>query len=350
MTHPTVLWEITRACALECSHCPKPDDDGRRPASEELSTYEAYKTVDQIASLAPRQFIITGGDPLARPDLLQIIDYAKRRGLKPAVALSATPNLTPQTVDILRRSGATSLIFALNGSSPPRHDILSGSLGSFEQTLNAIRAAVAAGIPVEIDTLITRRILSDITPLADLLAGLGIEAWNVHFVVPIGNARKLEILTAEEAERAFQVLATVQRNNRFRVRTVEAPEYRRYLLQNRIDAQWADFATDYPEEIADCSIDDVVFIGANGAVRPSELLPIAAGNIRFRPLFGIVRGSDLFVAFRDRSNLTGKCARCEFKEVCGGSRARAWAMTGLLFGPDPLCVYQPKPASQEAAS
>jgi radical SAM protein with 4Fe4S-binding SPASM domain len=349
MTHPTVLWEITRACALECTHCPKPDDDGR-PGSEELSTYEAYKTIDQIGSLAPRQFIITGGDPLARPDLLQIIDYAKRRGLKPAVALSATPNLTPQAVDALRANGATTLIFALNGSSPLSHDVVSGVPGAFQQTLKAIRAAVGAGIPVEIDTLITRRNVSEMNAIADLLASLGIEAWNVHFVVPVGNARKLEILTADEAERVFEVLATVQRNNRFRVRTVEAPEYRRYLLQNRTDAQWADFATDCPEEIADCSIDDVVFIGANGAVRPSELLPIAAGNIRFRPLFGIVRGSDLFVAFRDRGNLTGKCARCEFKEVCGGSRARAWAMTGLLFGPDPLCVYQPKRTLQEATS
>jgi MoaA/NifB/PqqE/SkfB family radical SAM enzyme len=349
MTRPTVLWEITRACALDHPHRPKPDNDVRRD-SEELSTYEAYKTVDQIATLAPRQFIITGGDPLARLDLLQIVDYATCRGLKPAIALSATPNLTPQAIKALRRNGARTLIFALNGSSPLRHDGFRGTRGSFQQTLEAVRVAVASRLAVQIDTLITHRNVSEINALADLLASLRIEAWNAHFLVPAGNARKLEILTAEEAERAFELLATVQRNNRFRVRTVEAPEYRRYLLQKRIDAQWADFATDYPEEIADCSIDDVVFIGATGAVGPSEFLPIAAGNVRFLPLSGIVRGSDLFVALRDRGNLTGKCARCEFKEVCGGSRARAWAMTGWVFGPDPLCVYQPRRTPQEAAS
>ncbi|MGZ4809691.1 MAG: radical SAM protein [Thermoanaerobaculia bacterium] len=349
MSHPTVLWQITRACSLDCTHCPTHEDEGR-PGSEELSTFEAFKTVDQIASLQPRELIITGGDPLARHDVLQIIDYAKRRGLKPAVALSATPNLTPQAIDTLRASGATTLIFALHAASASHHDALSGYIGSYEQTIGAIHTATAAGIPVEIDTLITHRNVSDIPALGGLLAELEIAAWNVHFIVPIGTSRKLEILTPEESEHAFEALAAVQRKNRFRVRTVEAPEYRRYLLQNRDAAEWSDFASDYSEDIAGCSMDDVVFIGASGAVRPSEFLPIAAGNVRFRPLFGIVRGSDLFVAVRDRSNLIGKCSRCEYKEVCGGSRARAWAMTGLLFGPDPLCAFQPKEAAREATT
>jgi len=349
MTHPTVLWEITHSCALECPHCPKPGDDGQR-RTEELSTYEAYKTVDQIATLGPRQFIITGGDPLARPDLLQIIDYAKRRHLEPAIALSSTPNLTPAAIDALRTSGVSTLIFALNSSIALQHDSFSGHAGSFQQTLDSIRAAVVAGMRIEIDTLVTRRNVGGISALAELLSGLGIEAWNVHFVVPIGKARRLEVLTGEEAERAFAVLATVQRNNHFRVRTVEAPEYRRYLLQQRTGSTWADFSTDQPAEIDDCSIDDIVFIGATGAVRPSEFLPIAAGNVRFRPLFGIVRGSDLFVAYHDQANLTGKCARCEFKGSCGGSRARAWAMTGVLFSSDPLCAYEPARVAREVTS
>ena len=346
MTQPTVLWEITRACALHCVHCETADST----ESEELSTYEAYKTIDQIAAIKPADFIITGGDPLARPDLDQIIDYARRRGLEPAVALSPTPNLTPESLTKLRECGARRVIFAINGATSLRHDLLT-AVGSFDLTMTAIDLARAAGLSIEIDTLVTRRNVSEIGAIADLAEATGATSWNVHFVVPVGPSRKLEILTAVEAEHAFEVLAAVQRAKRFRVRTVEAPEYRRYLIQNREDqAHWADFDTDSPAGISDCTVDDIVFISATGAVRPSEFLPLAAGNVRYRPLFGIVRGSDLFVAYRDRGNLTGKCARCDYRAVCGGSRARAWAMTGMLFGPDPLCIYDPPPAHAQEAT
>ena len=350
MTQPAVLWEITRSCALKCLHCANVEASSGEP--EELSTYEAYKTIDQIAALNPGEFIITGGDPLARPDLDQIIDYARRRGLAPAIALSPTPNLTPEWLTKLRDCGARRVIFAINGATSLRHDLLTAVRGSFDLTMTSIDLARAAGLTIEVDTLITRRNVSDIEAIADLADMIGAAAWNVHFVVPVGPSRKLEFLTAVEAENAFALLASVQRTKRFRVRTVEAPEYRRYLIQNREDQlQWADFDTDSPDEVANCVLDDIVFISASGAVRPSEFLPLAAGNVRYRPLFGIVRGSDLFVAFRDRGNLKGKCSHCEFREVCGGSRARAWAMTGLLFGPDPLCVYNPpRSQTQETAA
>jgi radical SAM protein with 4Fe4S-binding SPASM domain len=341
MSQPTVLWEITRSCALKCIHCDH-GESSNGTKSEELSTYEAYKTIDQIVALRPAEFIITGGDPLARPDLDQVIDYARRRGLEPAVALSPSPNLTSEWLTKLRDSGARKVIFAINGSTSHRHDLLTAVRGSFDLTMTAINLARAAGLTIEIDTLITRRNFSEIEAIADLVDLIEATAWNVHFLVPVGPSRKLEILSAAEAERAFAALAAVQSAKRFRVRTVEAPEYRRYLIQNREDQQqWADLDADVPADIADCTVDDIVFISATGAVRPSEFLPLAAGNVRYRPLFGIVRGSDLFVAFRDRSNLNGKCSRCEFREVCGGSRARAWAMTGLLFGTDPLCIYNP---------
>ncbi len=345
MSQPTVIWEITRSCELDCPYCPQHDDD-RRPVSEELSTYEAYQTVDQIASLKPRQLNITGGDPLARNDLFQIAEYAHRRGLKPALTVIPTAKLTVESIEKLHQNGVARLIFSVNGSTPQRHDILYGVRGSFDATVSAIRRARRAGLPVEVDTLVTRRTMTDLGALADLLADLDIEAWNAHFVVPIGKSRRLEVLTSEGAERTFEILAAIQQTKRFHIRTVEAPEYRRYLSQRRSDAaRWPDFETDCPDDLADCARDEVVFIGAGGAVRPSEFLPVAAGNIRYRPLFAIVRASDLFVAFRDRSNLTGKCGRCEYRALCGGSRARAWAMTGLLFGPDPLCAYEPRTAA-----
>jgi len=344
MGQPTVIWEITHSCNLPCVHCPSAADD-ERPIGQDLSTYEAYKTIDQIALLKPGRVVICGGDPLERQDLFQIIDYARRRGLKPMVELVATPNLTTETLVRLRDSGAARAIFIVNGPTSSHHDRMMGIRGSFEMTMMAIEWARNAGLPVEINSLLTRRGIADLAPIADLLTGLGIEAWNVHFVVPAGAARKLEILTPDEAERAFEILATIQETKRFRVRAVEAPGYRRYLIQRRRDdVLWSDYSNYLPDEIASCCIDDVVFIARNGAVRPSAFLPVVAGNIRYRPLFAIVRASDLFVAFRDPSNLKGKCGRCEYRYVCGGSRARAWAGTGLLFASDPMCGYQPKEA------
>ncbi|HEV8660798.1 MAG TPA: radical SAM protein [Thermoanaerobaculia bacterium] len=347
MSQPTVIWEITRRCELECRHCAK-RADGRRAPSDELSTYEAYKTVDQIVSLKPARLIISGGDPLMRGDLLQLVDYAQRRGVAPAVVLSPTSNLTAESIAMLGRNGVARLIFSIDGSTPQSHDSRSGVSGAFAATVKAIGWAGQASIPIEINSMVT--LTTDLAAIADLISDFDVKAWNVHFLVSAGPSRKLEIITADEAERAFEILATIQERKPFRIRTVEAPHYRRFLLQ-RYQSLWPDFATDFSEEIAECAIDDVVFIGANGAVRPSEFLPIAAGNLRFRSLFGIVRASDLFVAYRDRSNLTGKCAQCEFRKACGGSRARAWATTGFLFSSDPLCNYHPRPETrQEAAS
>lgn len=337
MGQPTVIWEVTRS-------------DGRR--FDELSTYEAYKTLDQIALLKPGDFIITGDDPLARHDILELVDYARRRGLKPAIHLIPSENLTPQAIDRLRPSGAAALILGLNGASSYSHDAVTGMRGSFTMTINAISWANRAGIAVEIHTLLTSRNITELIPLADLLADLGVKAWCVSFPVRTATSRKRDILTAREAERAFEILASIEEADRMHIRTMEAPEYRRYLIQRGTsDPLWADFANYIPADAGGHAIDDVVFIEANGAVRPSEFLPISAGNVRYQPLYAIVRASDLFVAFRDRTNLTGKCGRCDFKQLCGGSRARAWATTGLLFGPDPLCAYQPPMAeAKEAAS
>jgi MoaA/NifB/PqqE/SkfB family radical SAM enzyme len=324
MNGRTVIWEITGSCELSCIHC-----SGSRngPPLDELTTYEAYKTIDQIAALKPRRFIITGGDPLARRDLGQIVDYGRRRGLRTSVEVVPTSHLNANAIDDLVRAGVDSLLFNMDGVAA-------------DATLEAIRNARAAAIPFEINTLVTRRSLSGLPALADLVGDLGAQAWNLYFLVPIGMSRKLESVTAEEAERVFGLLADLQAVKPYRLRAVEAPAYRRFLMQRNSD-RWSDFANYLPEEIADCVMDDVVFISARGAVRPGPFLPVTAGNLRFRPLQSIVNGGDLFLALRDRTNLTGKCGYCDYRQVCGGSRARAFATTGVLFAPDPMCAYQP---------
>lgn len=349
MTQPIVIWEVTRFSDVRGFHAARLSPDN--PRSEELSTYEAYKTIDQIALLKPAELILTGGDPLARHDILEIIDYSRRRGLAPAVHLFPSERLTVQAIDKLKPSGAARVIFSLHGVASHRHDAVSGMRGSFAATMNAIAWANRAGIPIEIQTLLTRRTLTDLLPISELLIDLGVQSWCINFLVSSEKSSKSESLTAQEADRAFDILASIESNTSLRIRTIEAPEYRRHLMQcGKSDAIWGDFANYMTDEVAEHAIDDIVFIEAAGAVRPSEFLPLVAGNVRYRPLVAIVRASDLFVAFRDRSNLTGKCGRCDYKQLCGGSRARAWAATGLLFGPDPICSYQPPMEVKEATS
>lgn len=359
--HPIVLWELTRACDLHCRGCPTNADERRGP--NELSTYEAYKTVDQIAELQPRELIVTGGDPLDRQDLGQIIDYARRRGLAPSLAISATSRLTFDAISRLERDGLTRVIFNVDGSTSAIHESVHGVRGTFALTIAALRSAESAGLRIEINTLVTQNNRHDLEAIADLIRPFGTTRWNVHFLVPTGRSKELEMLTAKEVEQTFATLDTISRREKFALRVVEAPHYRRFRLERalreRLDQtdtiddgsnRWADFATyegetsDTARELLDSARDDVrgfLYISHAGDVRPSEFLPQSAGNLRYRKLGDIYRGSDLFVALRNPDNLKGRCHRCDVRHVCGGSRARAWAMTGDLFASDPLCAYDP---------
>lgn len=337
--HPVVVWEVTRACSLHCQHCPMGAEPQRSPL--ELSTYEGYKTIDQIATLEPSRFVISGGDPLEREDVFQFLEYAKRRGLDPAVALSPTAELTRQAMNEIARKGTSRIVMSLDDATALRHDALRGIPGTFAATLDAARWAREAGIAVEFNTLISRRNAAHLSDILALILSLGADAWNLYFLVPVGGAKMVDVLTAEEVERVFEFIDGAAES--IAIRVIEAPHYRRHRLQKTSGA-WSDFAGYQADDNAAVATHDargVVFISHSGEVRPSELLPLSAGNIRYRALGAIFRGGDLFVALRDPRNLKGKCSRCEYARVCGGSRARAFAASGDLFGSDPLCAYEP---------
>lgn len=349
--HPTVMWELTRACDLHCRNCTIGATEFR--GANELSTYEAYKTIDQIAALAPREFIITGGDPLERDDVIQIVNYARRRGLDPALVVSPTSQLTAETVERLEWNGLNRIVFSIDGSTPEVHEGLRGAAGTFAKTLRAIRIAEAAGLKIEINTLITRSTVDDLTAIADLLRPMRIARWNLYFLVPLLASSRAEMLSADQAEQVFATIDGIRGKQAFAVRVVEAPHYRRYRMQRDLDARlenadaWPDFAG-YENhdggDLMDSALDGArgfVFISHAGDVRASEFLPLSAGNLRYRPLDAIYRGSDLFVALRDPKNLQGKCGRCEYRNICGGSRARSWTVNGNVFADDPLCAYKP---------
>src|SRR6185369_5251854 len=220
---PVVTWEITRACRLSCMHCPVGAQQKRSPL--ELSTYEAYKTIDQIAAMRPQELIITGGDPLERSDVYQLLDYARRRGLAPTLTVTPSTALTGSVIGTLKRNGLARIAIALDSAKPARHDAARGVGGMFASTLLAIRWARTVSLPVEVNTLVTRRNADELRTIAALLSDLSIERWNVYFVVPAGESKQLEALTSQEVEQAFGVLWEASQKASYKVRTFEAPHY-----------------------------------------------------------------------------------------------------------------------------
>lgn len=332
-----LLWELTRACRLQCMHCTAGSQARRSPL--ELSTYEAYKTIDQIVSLAPREVVITGGDPLERADLFQLVDYARRRGLRPGITLVPSTGLTGAMVHKLRTNGIDRVIFSIDGPNPERHDALRGVRGHFTSTLQAIRWARTAGLAIEINTLVSRRVARDLPAIADLVAELGAVRWNLYFLVPVKASRDIEVLTAEEVEEVFERIFDASSTAPFQVRTFEAPHYARYVVQR---AGETSAQPPVGEQFAGTTARNVIFVSHTGEISISPFVPVASGNVRYQPLSHLFRTNELFGALRDDNNLKGKCARCEYRSICGGSRARAFATTGDIFATDPLCAYQPQ--------
>lgn len=335
---PVVTWEITRACRLSCMHCPVGAQQKRSPL--ELSTYEAYKTIDQIAAMRPQELIITGGDPLERSDVYQLLDYARRRGLTPTLTVTPSTALTGSVIGTLKRNGLARIAIALDSAKPARHDAARGVGGMFASTLLAIRWARTVSLPVEVNTLVTRRNADELRTIAALLSDLSIERWNVYFVVPVGESKQLEALTSQEVEQAFGVLWEASQKASYKIRTFEAPHYRRFAIQKMSEARKLE-GNDHADLLAAADCAEQVFISHTGEVSLSPFLPLTAGNVRYQPLTTIYQRSDLFAAVRSSANLKGKCGRCEFRSVCRGSRARAFAVTGDVFASDPLCAYQP---------
>lgn len=347
-----VMWELTRACKLSCLHCSAGAQQKRSPV--ELSTYEAYKTIDQIAALHPEEVLITGGDPLERTDVYQLIDYAVRRNLQPGLAVSVTQLLTGNAIGKLRRHGLSRLALSIDAASPDRHDAARGVSGHFTQSLLAIRWARTCEMALEVNTLVTRLNADDLEAIAGLLAGLSVQRWNVYFLVPTRDMNRNDALTAAETEAVFERLYAVGLRSPLAIRTIEAPHYRRFVLQKGLDEhrrtieryfESADAGEISLEQqaISRATADrsEIVFISHTGEVSISPFLPLTAGNVRSQPLSAIHSSTGMFLQISDDSRLKGRCGKCEFRRICGGSRARAYAATGDLFAADPLCSYEP---------
>ena len=337
-----VYWELTRACDLACRHCRAEAVPERAP--DELTTGECERVLRELAPAGPPppHVVFTGGDPLKRPDLVALVKYGVGLGLGVSVAASATPALSPATVQALRTAGVSAMSLSLDGSSPARHDSIRGVFGCFGWTVVAAQRIVSAGIPLQINTLVCAETEPDLEDTAKLVARLGATRWSLFFLVPVGRGRTLNPLSARECETTLNWIARHCGAWPFTVSTTEAPHYRRVRLQTRAAADRPS-AGRRDSVAASFGIRDgngIMFIAANGDVMPSGFLPIAAGNVRGMNATDIYRYASVFRALRAPETLHGRCGVCGFRAVCGGSRARAYAATGDFLAEDPLCAYE----------
>ncbi len=338
-----VFYELTQACDLACLHCRASAQ--ARPHPAELTTAESRRLVEQLSEFPRRPLLVlTGGDPLKRSDIYQIIEHGKRCGLRVSVTPSATSLVTPSSLRRLKDTGVERLALSLDGADLDTHDMFRGVRGSFRRTLDILTAAQSLGFSLQVNTTISPANLQQVDEIADLLAALRIALWSVFFLVPVGRGCIVPRLTAEECEHVFEQLWRNAQRRPFAIKTTEAPHYRRFVLMAERNSGQSDASRSRQKAFSPLGVNDgkgVMFIGHTGVIQPSGFMPTACGTFPQQHVVDVYQRSPFFQALRDPNRLQGKCRRCEFRTVCGGSRARAYGVTGNPFAEEPDCSYQP---------
>jgi AdoMet-dependent heme synthase len=364
----TVIWETTRACDLACLHCRA--EANPQPDPNELSFKEAQALIQGIKEFGRPLpiFILTGGDPAKRPDIYDLVTYATQEGLRVAMTPSATPLMTREAVKRFAEAGLARLAVSLDGKDAETHDGFRGVSGSFNRTLRILDWCQEFGLESQIHTTVTCHVLEDLPAIAATIAERGIKLWALFLLIAVGRAARPEIrklnLQPRRLESLFHWLYELRRAVPYDITPREGYHFRRVLLQRRaqdLGIPVEDLLRQIqqkpitPSDLAPSEnaskivraplgVNDgkgVVFVSHRGNVQPSGFLNLVGGNLRSDSLVNIYRKSSVFVGIRDYSQIKGKCGACEFKFICGGSRARAYAITGDPMRSDPFCVYRP---------
>jgi AdoMet-dependent heme synthase len=355
-----VFWEVTRACLLACRHCRA--SAARDPLPGELDEVEGRGLIDQVAAFGRPYpiLVLTGGDCLLRRDIFEMVAYADALGIPVAMSPSVTPMLTPDAIARMVDAGVKAVSLSLDGATPATHDGVRGIPGHFDQTIPAIRALVAAGLKVQINTTVMQANLVELADIAALMAETRVAIWEVFFLVHVGRGEATGAITAAQHEEVCHLLYDASHYG-FTVRTVEAPFFRRVVVQrraglpapgtasyHRMRGQLVDLlgppqgrSTAHTASTRDGK--GIVFVSHDGEVFPAGFLPLPLGSVRDRPLAEIYRDSPVLRSIR-AAEFTGRCGRCAYADLCGGSRARAYADTGDPLAEDSACVFQPTPA------
>lgn len=349
----TIAWELTRACAFACRHCRAEAQPRRNP--RELTTEESIRLIDQIKEFGDPILVITGGDPMMRGDVYDILAYAVQRGLRTSLTPTTTRLVTPEALARVREAGVRRLAISIDGPNAEAHDAFRGFRGSFEIASRIAREIAEAGLSLQINTTVSRYNHDILDEMVELVARAGAVQWSLFFLVPTGRGRRVDMISPDQHERAFHWLYDLSHTAPFDIKSTAAPAYRRVVIQREREktrtrkgavATVAGAGYRYQDGLQRPTrgVNDgrgFCFISHLGDVCPSGFLPLAAGDVRESSVVEIYREAPLFRELRDPSAIRGKCGRCEFREVCGGSRGRAYALTGDYLASDPSCVYEP---------
>ncbi|HKT10276.1 MAG TPA: TIGR04053 family radical SAM/SPASM domain-containing protein [Terriglobia bacterium] len=361
-----VIWETTQACDLSCVHCRASAQPLRHP--EELSTEEGFKLMADVAQMGTPVFILSGGDPAKRPDLLDLVREGKRLGLRMGTVPAATPTLSEELVRDLKQAGLDQMALSLDYPQADLHDGFRSVKGAFAKTMEAAEWAHRNNLPLQINTTLWAGSVPYLSEMAEVVERLGAVFWEVFFLVPVGRGEALDGIEARRCEELFAILYEVQKKSHFILKVTEAPHYRRYVAQREAAGDSARPAHGHPGHGGMVSMPEMlrrsegpghtigfaphgvnagkgfVFVSHLGEVYPSGFLPKSAGNVRSQSLSEIYRNSPLMRELRDPDALHGRCRQCEYRSICGGSRSRAYALTGDYLATDPWCAYQPRRA------
>jgi radical SAM protein len=339
-------YEVTQACDLVCKHCRASAQPSSHP--EELSHEQSRALIDQLATFPrPPVLVMTGGDPLKRPDLFELIRYAKSIGVQVALTPSATPLATKEKLKEARDAGVARLGISLDSCDAATHDSFRGWEGSFDRTMTMMDNALDLGMGVQVNTTVTRRNIDQLDAMADLLAPRGIAMWSVFFLVPVGRGWEEQRITPEEYEQVFERLWHHAQHQPYAIKTTEAPHYRRYVLQQQGNPQLKPQDPSSPSvgHRAPLGAGDgkgIMFVSHKGEIYPAGFLPLLCGRFPENSVVDVYQKNQTFLDLRDADKFKGKCGICEFRHICGGSRSRAFADTGDPLASEPDCVYQPE--------
>jgi radical SAM protein len=363
-----VIWETTQACDLACKHCRACAKRARD--ADELTAEEGERLLREVAEMGTPVVVLSGGDPLKRPDLFRLVATGKDLGLRVGTIPAATPLLTEDVVKRLKEAGLDQMALSLDFPRPVAHDAFRGVAGAFERTMRAVEWAHRARLPLQINTTVCGTSAPYLAEMADFVATLGIVFWEVFFLVPTGRGTALGGLAADQCEQAFSILYRAQKRREFIVKVTEAPHYRRYVAEREreesgIPAAAPAHGASMPRQLLRSegpghtvglaprgvnAGNGFAFVSHRGDVYPSGFLPIPAGNVRERGLAEIYRIAPLFRELRDAERLLGRCGVCEYRRICGGSRSRAYALKGGYQATEPWCAYEPVTRSRPRAA
>ncbi len=350
-----VFWETTRACLLSCVHCRA--SAIKEPLPGELTTEEGVRLIDQVASFGtPSPIIVfTGGDPLLRGDLFELLSHAADAGVRFALSPAVTELLSYDALKRIRDAGVSAVSVSLDGAYAQTHDSIRRIDGTYQRTVQAMKDAVSLGLNIQVNTAIMKSNYTELPQLFHLIRGLGVKTWELFFLVKVGRGSGVDDLTPEEVESVCNFLYDASFYGMM-VRTVEAPFIRRVAKERQESGDyWKDeryhrLKTDLlnleGEPVGHSTIgpkgtldgDGILFVGYDGAISPGGLVPVTIGNVKTDSLVSVYRDSELLRSIRSRK-MSGPCGMCSFIEICGGSRARAYSYHQDPLSSDPACFY-----------